>query len=148
MKANGKGLRAMARILIVDDSLAMRMMLKIILESAGHEIVAEAGDGMRAVIEYCKHKPDLVTMDMNMSGTGGLEAIEQLIQIDPEVLILVVSALATKQMILDAMKLGAKNFLLKPFHENQIISVVDMVLREYRPANKEPKENPIFVSVG
>jgi len=138
----------MARILIVDDSLAMRMILRTILESAGHEVVAEAGDGMRAVIAYCKHKPDLVTMDMNMPGMGGLEAIEQLIQIDPEALILVVSALATKQMILDAMKLGAKNFLLKPFHENQIVSVVDMVLREYRLANKGPKENPICVAAG
>ena len=138
----------MARILIVDDSLAIRMILRTILESAGHEVVAEAGDGRRALIEYCKHKPDLVTMDMNMPGMAGLEAIEQLMQIDPEVLVLVVSALATKQMILDAMKLGAKNFLLKPFHENQIVSVVDMVLREYRPANKEPKASPICVAVG
>ena len=138
----------MARILIVDDSLAIRMILRTILESAGHEVVAEAADGKRALIEYCKHKPDLVTMDMNMPGMAGLEAIEQLMQIDPEVLVLVVSALATKQMILDAMKLGAKNFLLKPFHENQIVSVVDMVLREYRPANKEPKEIPTCVAVG
>ena len=118
----------MARILIVDDSLAMRTILRAILESAGHDVVAEAGDGRRAVIEYCKHKPDLVTMDMNMPGMGGPEAIGQLMQIDPEALILVVSALATKQLISDAMKLGAKNFLLKPFHENQIVSVVDMVL--------------------
>ena len=100
----------MARILIVDDSLAIRMILRTILESAGHEVVAEAADGRRALIEYCKHKPDLVTMDMNMPGMAGLEAIEQLMQIDPEVFVLVVSALATKQMILDAMKLGAKNF--------------------------------------
>ena len=138
----------MAKILIVDDSLAMRMILRTILESAGHEIVAEAGDGMRAVVEYCKNKPDLVTMDVNMPEMGGLAAIEQLMQIDPEVLILVVSALATKQMIMDAMKLGAKNFLLKPFHENQIISVVDMVLREYRPATKKAKEGPACVAVG
>lgn len=138
----------MARILIVDDSLAIRMILRTILESAGHEVVAEAADGRRALIEYCKHKPDLVTMDMNMPGMAGLEAIEQLMQIDPEVLVLVVSALATKQMILDAMKLGAKNFLLKPFHENQIISVVDMVLREYRPATKKAKEGPTCVAVG
>ena len=87
-------------------------------------------------------------MDMNMPEMGGLAAIEQLMQIDPEVLILVVSALATKQMIMDAMKLGAKNFLLKPFHENQIISVVDMVLREYRPATKKAKEGPACVAVG
>ena len=138
----------MARILIVDDSLAIRMILRTILESAGHEVVAEAADGRRALIEYCKHKPDLVTMDMNMPGMAGLEAIEQLMQIDPEVLVLVVSALATKQMILDAMKLGAKNFLLKPFHENQIISVVNMVLREYRPATKKAKEGPTCVAVG
>ena len=68
----------MARILIVDDSLAIRMILRTILESAGHEVVAEAADGRRALIEYCKHKPDLVTMDMNMPGMAGLEAIEQL----------------------------------------------------------------------
>ena len=52
----------MARILIVDDSLAIRMILRTILESAGHEVVAEAADGRRALIEYCKHKPDLVTL--------------------------------------------------------------------------------------
>jgi len=137
----------MAQILIVDDSLVMRMMLRTILESAGHKVVAEAGDGMSAVIEYCKHKPDLVTMDMNMPRMSGLEAIEQLIRIDPEALVLVVSALATKQMILEAMKLGAKNFLLKPFHDKQITSVVDMVLREYRSVKKESKENSICAAV-
>jgi len=128
-----------ARIMIVDDSNAMRLVLRTILEGAGHEVVVEASDGKRAIVEYSRCKPDLVTMDITMPGLSGIEAIERLIRIDPAALILVVSSLGKKQVILEALQNGAKNFILKPFRDNQILTVVDMVLREYGPV-KAPRQ--------
>ena len=121
----------MAKVMIVDDSMVMRKMLRSIIEGAGHEVVSESPDGFRAIAEYKSCKPDLVTMDITMPGICGLEAMERLFQTDPRAVVLVVSSLGTKQIIMEALRKGAKNFILKPFHESQIVAVVDMVLREY-----------------
>ena len=118
----------MARIMIVDDTLMMRMTLRRILEKAGHEIVGEAVNGEQAISLYPACQPDLVTMDITMPGIGGIESIKQIIQSDPNAGIIVVSALGQKHIVFDALQNGAKNYILKPIVEDRVLSVVNMVL--------------------
>ncbi len=129
----------MARIMIVDDSNAMRLVLRTILEGGW----ARSGcRGFGREGGHCGVQP-MQTGSGNdgyyHAGLSGIEAIERLIRIDPAALILVVSSLGKKQVILEALQNGAKNFILKPFRDNQILTVVDMVLREYGPV-KAPRQ--------
>lgn len=118
----------MARILIVDDSSFIRMKLKEILESAGHEVVAEASNGMIASVKYKEYRPDIVTMDISMPTTDGIEALRKITGEDPGAKIIMISAMGQKLMVLEALKSGAKHFILKPFVKEKVIEVVQKVI--------------------
>ncbi len=118
----------MANVLIVDDSLYLRVMIKKILKKLGHEIVAEAGNGNEAIEAFQQHNPDLVTMDVVMPELNGLEAIRELMKINPKVSIIVVTALGHEPMIRQAVKLGAKDFVIKPFKQEELIKAVNSAL--------------------
>ncbi|MHC1759392.1 MAG: response regulator [Negativicutes bacterium] len=120
----------MARIMIVDDTLMMRMTLRRTLERAGHEIVAEAINGEQAILNYAEFKPDLVTMDITMPGISGVEAIKRIVQYDQAANIIVVSALGQKHIVFEALQAGAKNYALKPIAEDKLLSVVNLVLEQ------------------
>ena len=77
-------------------------------------------DGAEAVVQFKKHQPDVVTMDLTMPHMDGIECIEQLVAINPDVLILVVSALSDKMTGIEALEKGARGFLLKPFTEDEL----------------------------
>lgn len=120
----------MAKILIVDDAAFMRMMLKDILTKAGHEIVAEAGNGNEAAEKYIEFHPDLVTMDITMPGCDGLEGLSKIMEINPNAKVVMCSAMGQQAMVLDAIKRGAKDFIVKPFQAEKVVTSVNKVLNK------------------
>ena len=119
----------MAKIMIVDDSTYFRLKLKEILEGAGHEIVAEAGNGMQALLGFGQANPDIVTMDISMPNVDGIESVMRILNNYPRAKIIMVSAMGQKQFVLDALKLGAKHFVVKPLEKDILLNVVDKVLK-------------------
>jgi len=117
------------RILIVDDAQFTRNMLKNIINKTNYsQVVGEASNGNEAIAAYQKLKPDLVTMDLVMPEKGGIETIQELINIDKAATIVVVSALGQEALVLEAAKKGAKDFIQKPYKSEQIVEVMDRVL--------------------
>lgn len=115
------------KVIIVDDALFMRTMLRDIFESADWQVVAEAEDGGQAIAGYKKHRPDLVTMDIVMPEMGGIDALKRILAEDPSATIVVCSALGQKNLIMDAVNAGAKDFIVKPFQRAQVLEVVERV---------------------
>ena len=116
------------KILIVDDAAFIRTMVKDILEPKGFEIAGEAANGIEAVTKYEELKPDLVTMDITMKEKDGLEAARDILRRHPDARIIMVTALGQEKMLLDSIKLGIKDFVVKPFHPERIISAVEKAL--------------------
>lgn len=114
----------MKRVLIVDDTDVMRMMIRLALEGEGFEIVGEATDGISAVELYQSLRPDVVTLDITMPGQDGLQAARQIKGLDPNANIVMVTALGQEDKIKEAVNLGAKEFLVKPFEPARIVSAV------------------------
>ncbi len=118
------------RILVVDDALFTRNMLKnIINKSDTAEVIGEASNGNEAILSYQKLKPDMMTMDLVMPEKGGIEATEDIIKIDPNAIIVIVSALGQEALVLEAAKKGATDFIQKPFKSDQIIEVLERVCK-------------------
>ncbi len=107
-------------VIVVDDSMLMRRMIIDILSDAGWNVVGEADDGAKALGLYKEKKPDLVTMDIVMPGTDGLQALEQIRDYDPSAQVIVVSALNQTRMISEAIRKGAADFITKPFLPEQL----------------------------
>lgn len=112
------------RILVVDDSNFMRKILGQILMTDGHEIVAEASNGKIALEMYKQYHPDLVTMDITMDECDGLGGVRLIMDYDPNAKVIMVSAMGQKVFVMDALKAGAKDFIVKPFKADQIIDSV------------------------
>ncbi|MFZ7103058.1 MAG: response regulator [Peptococcaceae bacterium] len=118
----------MARILICDDSLFMRHSLKKILETGGHQIVGEAGDGAQGVKKYKELQPDLATMDITMPEMDGVQALKEIKKFFPGAKVIMVSAMGQESMVRDAILTGAKDFIVKPFKEGRVLYSVEKVL--------------------
>lgn len=118
----------MAKIMVVDDTLFMRTLIKSILKSAGHNVVAEAVDGQDALKKYMLYKPDLVTMDITMHGMNGLDAVKTILDHDKAARIIMISAMSQKSMVIKAVKNGAKHFIIKPITPEKVLKVVNEVL--------------------
>ncbi|WP_282937882.1 response regulator [Paenibacillus sp. RC67] len=118
----------MAKVMVVDDAAFMRMVLKTMLTEEGHEIVAEAANGLEAVQAYSTIKPDLVTMDITMPELDGVGALKEIRKIDPGANIIMCSAMGQKAMVVDAITAGAKDFVVKPFQKERVIESVNKVL--------------------
>lgn len=119
----------MAKILIVDDALIMRMMIKDILQVVGgYEICGEASDGFEAIEKYKELKPDLVTMDIIMPKCNGIEALKEIMKYDKNAKIVVITAIDQREALMEAIKHGAKDFIVKPFDEERVISAISKAL--------------------
>ncbi|MBX7056949.1 MAG: response regulator [Leptospirales bacterium] len=105
----------MARVLVVDDAKFMRTLVKDALTAAGHEIVGEAENGVQAVKLFGDLKPDLVTMDITMREKDGLEAAGEILKKDSTARIIMVTALGQEDLLARAIKMGVKDFVVKPF---------------------------------
>ena len=118
----------MINILIVDDAAFMRMMIKDILEKNGFNIIGEASNGLEAVELYKKEKPDIVTMDITMPKVDGIEAVKLIKEYDNEAKIIMCSAMGQQAMVMDAIRAGAKDFIVKPFQADRVIEAINKVV--------------------
>lgn len=118
----------MARVLIVDDAAFMRMMIKDILEKNGFEILGEANNGLKAVELYKKDKPDVVTMDITMPDMDGIEAVKAIKAFDPSAKIIMCSAMGQQTMVMDAIRAGARDFIVKPFQPDRVLEAIRKVV--------------------
>ena len=115
------------RVMIVDDALFMRNMLKDIFLRAGYVVVAEAENGEAALGLYLENRPDLVTMDIVMPRKSGVEALQEIMAADPAACVVMVSALGQDSLVLEAVEAGAKDFIVKPFKEPNVLDIVRRV---------------------
>ena len=118
----------MAKILIVDDAAFMRMMLKDILVKNGFEVAGEAQNGLMALEFYKNEKPDLVTMDITMPEMDGIEAVKQIKAVNPAAKVIMCSAMGQQSMVMDAIKAGANDFIVKPFQADRVLEAVKKVV--------------------
>lgn len=116
------------KVLIVDDAAFMIMMIKDILEKNGYDVVGEASNGLVAVDLYKKEKPDVVTMDITMPDMDGIEAVKQIRTFDPNAKIIMCSAMGQQSMVMDAIKSGAKDFIVKPFQADRVLEAIKKVI--------------------
>ena len=110
----------MARVLIVDDAAFMRMMLKDIITDIGHEVVGNACNGFEAVELYKNLKPDIVTLDITMPEKDGITALSEIMAINPDAKCVMCSAMGQQSMVIQAIKAGAKDFIIKPFMPERV----------------------------
>ena len=122
----------MISVLIVDDSRTSRRILKDILERAGYKIAGEAINGKEAVEMYAKLLPDIVTMDITMPEMDGIEALRQIRQGYPDARIVMITAAGQKEKMLEAVKLGAIEFVAKPFVEESVIDALEHCKKEMK----------------
>ena len=116
------------KILIVDDAMLMRIMLRDIFEGSGYEVVGEADDADRALELYRETSPDLVTMDITLTTTSGIDAISRILDYDSDARIIVISALEQRKIVMEALRLGARDFIIKPFEEDRVLlSAMDVL---------------------
>ena len=108
-----------SKILVVDDDPNVVKLVRLYLERDGHEVI-EAEDGAEAVEAYKKHKPDAVLLDITMPVMDGMEALKKILEIDPDAKVAMVTAMGQQQVIMEAIKMGAKDFVVKPFDADRI----------------------------
>ncbi|MFB0977345.1 MAG: response regulator [Myxococcota bacterium] len=119
-----------ARVLIADDASFMRQMIREIIEPEGYEVVGEATNGMEAVALYLELQPDLVTMDIVMPKRSGIEAVRGILAEDPRAQVVMCSALGQETLVMEALQAGAKNFIVKPFKPDAVISTLDRLVEK------------------
>jgi len=115
----------MGTIMIVDDASFMRAVLKKIVLQAGHEVVAEAANGDDAILQFGQSKPDLVLMDIIMppgpNAKDGIEALKKIVTADPSAKVVMCSSMGQQSLITEAIKSGAKDFVIKPFSTSESV---------------------------
>jgi two-component system chemotaxis response regulator CheY len=128
-----------ARILVVDDAAFMRRRLRDVLEGAGYEVVAEGANGAEALELYDEHRPDLMTLDLVMPVMTGMEALAGLRASAPEACVLVCSSITEQRSLLQAITLGARDYVLKPFDDERLLEAVRKALRHSESTRREPR---------
>lgn len=118
----------MAKIMLVDDAAFMRMMVKKALTESGYSDFVEAQDGAEAVQKYESEKPDMVIMDITMPNMDGLQALKKIRENDPAAKVVMCTAMGQESMVVDAIKSGAKDFIVKPFNAERVVSTVKSIV--------------------
>ena len=118
----------MTRILVADDASFMRQMIREIVEAEGYEVCGEASDGIEAVDLFKKLHPDITTMDIVMPRRSGIDAVRAVVELDPGARIVMCSALGQETLVAEAMQAGAKDFIVKPFKPDSVLSTLKRVL--------------------
>ena len=116
------------KILIVDDAAFMRMMIKDTLKKNGYENFAEASDGEQAVQMYKAERPDLVLMDITMPNKNGLDALKEIKDFDLNANVVMCSAMGQESMVVEAIRSGAKDFIVKPFKADRVLKTVQSII--------------------
>lgn len=118
----------MAKIMVVDDAAFMRMMVKDTLSKGGYTDICEASDGAEALQKYKEESPALVLMDITMPNMDGLEALKAIKAFDPAATVVMCSAMGQEAMVIEAIKSGAKDFIVKPFKPARILDTVSKII--------------------
>lgn len=118
----------MARVLVVDDAAFMRKMVSDALTKGGHQVVGEAGNGVEAVEQFQLLSPEVTTLDITMPEKDGLAALREIIAIDPAARVIMCSALGQESKVLESIKAGARDFVVKPFQPDRVIDAVGKAL--------------------
>jgi two-component system chemotaxis response regulator CheY len=116
------------KVLIVDDAAFMRMMLRDILAKNGFEVVGEADNGKVAVQMYNELKPDVVTMDITRPEMAGIAAVKEITAADPGAKVVMVSAMGQQAMVIEAIRSGAADFIVKPFQPDRVLEALGKAL--------------------
>jgi two-component system chemotaxis response regulator CheY len=117
----------MAKILVVDDAQFMRVKCARLLQEAGHEVV-EASDGAEAVELYQSAKPDAVLLDITMPKMDGLTALKEIRKLDPNARVAMLTAMGQQAIVIEAVKAGARDFVVKPFDATRVVQAVEKLL--------------------
>lgn len=118
------------RVLVVDDAIFMRNIIKDIFASGGFDVVGEASNGLEAIERYKELKPDLVTMDLVMPFKNGIEATREILKGDVKAVVVMCSALGQESMVMEAIEAGALDFIVKPPRAEDVLAVAKKVLGE------------------
>jgi two-component system chemotaxis response regulator CheY len=118
-----------ARVLVVDDVLFMRTLIGNALSAAGHQVVGETSDGVEAVERFMELRPELTTLDITMPNKDGLAALAEILSIDPSARVIVCSAVSQQSKVLESIRLGARDFVLKPVEPARLLHAVDEALK-------------------
>ena len=117
----------MAKVLVVDDAMFMRKVVSDALVSGGHEVIGEAANGQEAVARFRELRPDVMTLDITMPEMDGIAALREIIALDPSARVIMCSALGQESKVLEAVKAGAKDFIVKPFQKERVLSAIAKV---------------------
>ena len=117
----------MKKVLIIDDSSVVRRLIKYIVTKNGYEVVGEASNGRIGLKKYKDLLPDIVTMDLVMDEMTGTETLKAIIKENPLANVIIISSMGQELIIREAISLGAKAFILKPFNENEIMNALNML---------------------
>ena len=120
----------MLNIMVVDDSLIIRRTLTTQLEEMGHKVVAQAKSGKEAIELYKQYLPDLVTMDITMPIMSGIDALKEIKKSYKDAKIIMVTSHGEEKLVMDAIKSGAKGYILKPITEEKLSDVIKKVFPE------------------
>jgi two-component system chemotaxis response regulator CheY len=118
----------MARVLVVDDAAFMRKMVTDALTKGGHEVIGEAANGNEAVERFRDLRPEVTTLDITMPEKDGLTALQEIIGLDPGARVIMCSALGQESKVLESIKIGAMDFIVKPFKAERVLGAVDKAL--------------------
>ncbi len=118
------------KVLIVDDATVVRKMIGTVIRDLGHEVVGEACTGLEGIYKVRELEPDIMFLDITMPEMDGLTAIPKILESNPKTKIIVCSALGQKEMVVEAIQKGAKNFIVKPFQRETIDRTINAVMGE------------------
>jgi len=116
------------KILIVDDAIFMRSMIRDLFARGPFVVAGEAGNGVEAIRLYQELRPDLTTMDIVMPEMDGITALKEIMRFDPSAKVVMCSALGQEALIAEAIESGARDFIVKPFQPGRVLKVVQSVL--------------------
>lgn len=117
------------RVMVVDDSPIIARKISMMMEMLGYQVVKTAENGLEAIAAYREHRPDLVTMDITMPEMDGIEATRFIRREFPDANIVMVTSHGQEKMVLDALKAGAKGYVLKPFQQQRLVAVIEKACR-------------------
>jgi len=120
----------MARVMIADDSISVRNILRDMLEAGKHQVVAEAVDGDDTLVKFNSTKPDVLLLDIAMPKKDGMQTLIEIMKYNPKARVIMLSALDEMELIENCVKAGALAYLTKPFHTDEILKSISDAYKE------------------
>jgi two-component system chemotaxis response regulator CheY len=131
------------KVLVVDDVAFVRKTLSDLLTQAGYQVVGEANDGTDAVAKYQQLRPDLVTMDVVMPQMSGIEATKKIMKLDKDARVIIISAMGQENLVMEAINVGAKDYVLKPFSAQDVLKTIERAMNGEAPTRAPVRESRI-----